>query len=239
MEPVDLAVDRLDFPRVKGDLAEPGKRRFLYVGNTAPPKNVGYLSAIARAMPEATVSWAGPGRAIDGVRSLGVLDFSTADAKGIVASHDFLLTVGNSDANPTTVLEAMAWGLVPVCTPQSGYEDEPGIVNVPLDDVPGAVAVLRRLQSASAAELETLRARNDEALERRYTWDRFAAQVEGAITSEGTPPAVRMGASERVGLTLAALGYAHSPVRPGNAVRLLRANAGRLAGWVRGAGASP
>lgn len=239
MEPVDLAVDRRDFPRTKGPFAEPGRRRFLYVGNTAPPKNVRYLSAIARAMPEATISWAGSGTRIAGVHALGALDFSRAEARAVVASHDILLTVGNSDANPTTILEAMAWGLVPVCTPQSGYEDVPGIVNVPLDDVAGAVEVLRGLQSAPAESLERLRAINDRELEHRYTWDRLAAQVEAAIESESTPPELRMGPVERAGILLASLGYAHSPLRPGNTVRLLRTNLARLATRARGQAALP
>jgi glycosyltransferase involved in cell wall biosynthesis len=239
MEPIDLALDRGDFPRIKGNFGEPGKRRFLYVGNTAPPKNVRYLSAIARAMPDVAVSWAGSGSPIEGVRPLGVLDFSSGWARDIVAGHDFLLTVGNSDANPTTVLEAMAWGLVPVCTPQSGYESEAGIVNVPLDDVKGAVEVLRQLQSAPAADLEALRAINDRELDRRYTWDRFAGQVEAAIDSEIAPAAVQMGTAERVGLAMASLGYGHSPIRPRNALNLLRTNVARVAARVRGAGVRP
>ncbi len=239
MERVDLAVDRRDFPRVKGPFAPPGRRRFLYVGNTASPKNVRYLSAIARAMPESSVSWAGSGTPIAGVHPLGMLDFSLAGARDVVASHDFLLTVGRSDANPTTVLEAMAWGLIPVCTPQSGYEDVPGIVNVPLDDVPAAVRVLRGLQSAPEETLRDLRATNDRELEQRYTWDRFAAQVEAAIDAEGEPAELRMGVAERTRILLASLGYAHSPLRPGNTLGLLRANLGRAAARARGSEALP
>jgi hypothetical protein len=137
------------------------------------------------------------------------------------------------------VLEAMAWGLVPVCTPQSGYESEAGIVNVPLDDVKGAVEVLRQLQSAPAADLEALRAINDRELDRRYTWDRFAGQVEAAIDSEIAPAAVQMGTAERVGLAMASLGYGHSPIRPRNALNLLRTNVARVAARVRGAGVRP
>ena len=236
MEPVDLAVDRRDFPRIKAAFASPGRRRFLYIGNTARPKNVPYLSEIARAMPEAEIAWAGTGSAIDGVRSLGLLDFARPAARDVVAGYDFLLTVGRSDANPATVLEAMAWGLIPICTPQSGYEDEPGIVNVPLDDVEGSVRILRRLQEAPAGMLDTLRAVNDRELDRRYTWDRFSAQVEAAITSDTKPGPIHMRATERLSLAAAALLEDHSPIRPRNLVHLLGANRSHLGARVRRSG---
>lgn len=223
-EPVDLAVSTRDFPRVKGAFAPPGRRRILYVGNTTAPKNVGYLSQIAGAMPDVEFAWAGTGTPIARVRALGQLDFSSAEARRLVASHDFLLTVGASDANPATILEAMAWGLVPVCTPQSGYEGEPGIVNVPLGDVPGAVRVLRNLQATPVEELEALRAANDRQLESRFTWGRFTAQVEAAVDRPGREPALSLPVARRAGLALASMRAPSSPLRPANVLGLLRTN---------------
>jgi glycosyltransferase involved in cell wall biosynthesis len=213
---VDLAVDRRDFPRVKVAFAPPGRRRFLYIGSTAAPKNVGYLSAIARRMPETGFGWIGGGSGpIEGVTALGYQDFRTQEARRLVAGYDFLLTVGSADANPTTILEAMAWGLVPVCTPQSGYEDVAGIVNVPLGDVDGAVAVLRDLQRAPDEDLERLRTTNDVALEAHYTWDRFAAQVTDAIESRASPALGPVTRGRRARLFLAALTGPVSPARSG------------------------
>jgi glycosyltransferase involved in cell wall biosynthesis len=185
MRHLDLAIDRNDFPVIKRAFAPPGKRRFLYIGHAGTWKNPAYLSAIARAMPEAEVNWAGPrfgSRPISGVGELGGLDFGTAEARRIVAGHDFFLTVGLCDANPTTVLESMAWGLIPVCTPQSGYSGYASIPNVPLGDVAGAVAVLRRLQETPAAQLEEMRQANWQMLDTHFTWDRFGADVLNAVT---------------------------------------------------------
>jgi len=228
IEPMDLAVSRRDFPRVKGAFERPGRRRFLYIGNTSAPKNTGYLSAIARAMPEAEVAWAGTGRSVEGVRPLGQLDFAKPAAREVVAGFDFLLTVGSSDANPATVLEAMAWGLVPICTPQSGYEDEPGIVNVPLGDVAAAVRVLRDVQLAPAERLEALRAAGDEQLGSRFTWDRFNAQVEVAVESRESRKRIPLSWKRRARLAMASTGDPHSALRPANALGLLRSN---LARW--------
>jgi glycosyltransferase involved in cell wall biosynthesis len=233
--PLDLAVDRHDFPRIKAGFAPPGKRRFVYVGNTIPPKNVDYLAAIARAMPEAEIAWLGGGRAIEGVRALGFHDFATRPAQEILARFDFLVTVGSSDANPTTILEAMAWGLVPVCTPQSGYEGEPGIPNVPLDDVAGAVAALRSLQQAPAGRLEALREANDAQLATRFTWERFLSRVDEAVNSDARLPGHPAPIGARMRIRLAAATSRYSPLRPANALELLRAIAARrVSRWSAG-----
>jgi hypothetical protein len=99
-----------------------------------------------------------------------------------------MITTGSADANPTTILEAMSWGLIPVCTPQSGYCGYAGIPNVPLDDVAGAVAVITRLQQAPEAELEAMRADNELLLDSHFTWTRFCSQVEAAIDDRHSPP---------------------------------------------------
>jgi glycosyltransferase involved in cell wall biosynthesis len=184
----DLAVEPADFPFVKTRFNPPGRRRFLYIGHTLWFKNTAYLGEIARRMPDSEVAWMGRGDPIEGVRALGRQDFSTAEARTLVAGYDFMLTVGSSDANPTTIIEAMAWGLVPVCTPQSGYAGHPGIVNVPLGDAERAVAVLCHLQTEPEERLRGLQAVNREAVERHYNWDRFTDQVVEAIESDASPP---------------------------------------------------
>ena len=186
---LDLALDRSDYPSLKVAFNPPGKRRFVYVGDAFRMKNLPYLSDIARSSPASEFAWIGQGRrrSLTGVTRLGWQDFSDAAARKLIAGFDFLITVGSADANPTTILEAMAWGLIPVCTPQSGYEGVPGIVNVPLDDVAGASAIVERLQATPEAELLQQQRQNWEALDRRYNWDRFADQVVRAIESDNSP----------------------------------------------------
>src|ERR1035437_10468265 len=91
-----------------------------------------------------------------------------------------MLTVGKADANPTTILEAMAWGLIPICTPTSGYQGIRNIPNVPRDDAPAAAAILRHLLAADESELVAMQSENWRQLDEHYTWDRFAAQVIAA-----------------------------------------------------------
>ena len=189
MRHLDLAVNRDHFPWLGRELAPPGQRRFVYIGHTAHGKNTGFLGRIAEASPETPIAWIGQGRKpIAGVQPLGFVDFRTDAGRATLASHDFMITVGRSDGNPTTILEALSWGLIPVCTPTSGYEGTPGIVNVPLDDVPGAVAVLRHLQHCPTEALQALQAQGQQQLREHFHWDRFAQQVIDAIESTDSPP---------------------------------------------------
>jgi glycosyltransferase involved in cell wall biosynthesis len=185
---LDLAIDRNDYPPLKASFGSPGKRQVVYVGHTYGYKNTPYLSQIAARVPEVEFTWIGSGtREIRGLTALGQVDFASLAGKALIAEFDFLLTVGKADANPTTILEAMAWGLIPVCTPTSGYQGIPSIPNVPLGDAATAAAVVRGLVSADESELLEMQTNNWRLLDERYTWDRFAAQVVAAIESTDSP----------------------------------------------------
>jgi len=196
---LDLAIDRSDFPPLKRAFAGPGDRHILYVGHTGRGKNTPYLSEIASLLPKTRFSWIGIGGSpIRGITPLGPIDFGSQAGKDLVGQFDFLLTVGNADANPTTILEAMAWGLIPICTPTSGYEGIASIPNVPVDDAAAAAAIVRRLLSADESELTSMQSENWRLLDEHYTWDRFASQVVDAIESTKSPPLGRQSFKRRL-----------------------------------------
>jgi len=157
-----------------------------------------------------------------GCRTSRFQDFATEEARRLVAAHDFLLTVGNNDANPSTILEAMAWGLVPVCTPTSGYVGYPGILNVPLHNPVGAAAVLNELQTTPEGRLIEMQQENWAALDTHFTWKRFAEQVVGAVRSGESPALLREPLHRKIWLRAAALTSPYSLLRPAN-LRLLLA----------------
>ena len=188
MRHLDLAVDRNDFPFIKRRFNDPGRRKFLYIGNQIWFKNIDYLSKIAAAMSGVDFGWIGFGRhPIQYVARLGPRDFRLEEARECVAHYDFLITVGSADANPTTILEAMAWGLIPVCTPTSGYENHPGIINIPLHDTTSAVRILKELQTVPETRLRQIQEQNMLALDRRYTWERFCRHVMESVESQEAP----------------------------------------------------
>jgi hypothetical protein len=230
MRHLDLAVDRADFPRLKHRFNPPGQRRFLYIGHAGAYKNLGYLDALARRMPGTRFGWIGdrkrpswhPALAWEGLR-----DFRRDDARELVASYDFLITVGRADPNPTTILEAMAWGLIPVCTRESGYHRESGVVNVPLDDDAGLDAVIARLQVMPEDELSRLQELNLARIGERFTWDRFATTVSDAIESDAAPAVARASLTARARLWRSELG---TPVAPWRYHHLRRALLRRFCG---------
>lgn len=236
MTQVDLAVDRGDFPPVKDAFNPPGRRRILYIGSTVWLKNTGYLSEIARRMPDTPFSWIGSGRRpIRGLRACGHVDFSTEAARRLVAEHDFIIAVGFSDANPTVILEGMAWGLIPVCTPQSGYEGHPGIPNLPLRDAARAAAILGELQHCPEARLRDLQRANWKALDEHFNWDRFARQVADELRATGRPAWTPAPLPGRLLLRAAA---AVSPYAPWHPMSIARRAARRLR-VLRGDGGGP
>ena len=94
---------------------------------------------------------------------------------------DFLLAPGVSDANPTVVLEAMAWGFPVACTPQSGYYNMPEILPLSIGDMRQNVEVLDTLQETDERELL---ARADAArtlVATKYTWERFTGTLNAAL----------------------------------------------------------
>jgi glycosyltransferase involved in cell wall biosynthesis len=219
---LDLAVDGNDFPPLKQRFNPPRRRRFVYIGSCVAGKNVDYLSEIAdRAGADIEIAWIGSGpRPIRDVKALGFVDFGTESARRLIAEYDFLLTVGKADANPATILEAMAWGLIPVCTKQSGYAGYPGIINVPLADPAAAVSVLKDLEQRPDGELQRLQRSNWEALQGHFSWDRFARQVIDAIETDNSPALAREAWRRKWALRLAAAASKQSPLRPRNLARL-------------------
>lgn len=172
---VDLAIDRQDFPRIKQEFSPKGKRKFCYIGNNAYWKNFPYFTELAKAFdPDRVVTI---GVDLPSVKSLPRMNFADAEAKAVLAGFDFLLMTGYSDANPTVILEAMSWGLIPVVTRQSGYYTCPGIVNIPLNDPIAALDVMNALDQMDELDLKNLVGQNDAFLETTFKWDRFCSDI--------------------------------------------------------------
>lgn len=182
---LDLAVNRQNFPVIKHQFNPPGKRQFLYIGHTLDYKGFDYLEQLAIRNPELAIGWVGSGRrCTNRITTHGILDFTQASSLDLVSQYDFLLTCGRSDANPTTILEAAAWGLIPVCTPQSGYYHEDWLINIPLDQPQAASKILNELNHLSNEQLLRYQAAAQVTLPHHYQWDRFAQQVIDCLTHE-------------------------------------------------------
>ena len=221
---LDLAVDREDFPFIKKHFNPTGKRRFLYIGHTAWCKNISFLEKLAEEIPEIDFAWMGGTKSLKNINTLGIFDFSKEEAKNLVQNYDFLLTVGSADANPTTILEAMAWGLIPVCSVQSGYEGFSGIQNISIDDIKDAVVTIKNLQSVSEEQLKLWQHENLDCLDNHFNWGRFCSQVLDEIESKYSPDLAEITPNNRLFLHAAAQESPHYWARPVNLYRFIKTN---------------
>jgi glycosyltransferase involved in cell wall biosynthesis len=223
MKHLDLAVDRSHFPFIKKGFRAKGARRFLYIGHGAWMKNVPYLQRLAARRPDWTFSWIGEERDRSGrLKCLGSHDFRRESSRSLVAEHDFLICTSSADANPTTILESMAWGLIPVCTPTCGYDSEPGIFNIPLNDVDGALSMLERLQHLDESVLQSVQQQNLVRLQEHYNWDRFCTQVAESVFSSEVAPIGQQSLTNALALRAAALTSPYAPFRYRTLQRSLR-----------------
>lgn len=189
MTHVDLAVDREDFPFLKKHFNPPGQRKILYVGHTAWYKNPELLEAVAAALPNTHFGWIGESsRGLRGFEQHGWRSLGDDETKRLISGYDILITLGRSDANPTTILEAMSWGLIPVVTVTSGYINEPGIYSVLPNNVEPIVSVLKQLDLENESVLREKQLFNLERLDVHYNWSRFLRQVERCLDSDIPSP---------------------------------------------------
>ena len=221
---LDLAVDRVDFPFIKKNFNPAGKRRFLYIGHTAWCKNISFLENLAKELPEIDFAWMGGNQSLKNIKGLGKFDFSEQEAKNLIQDYDFFLTVGTADANPTTILEAMAWGLIPVCSMQSGYEGFSGIQNISIDLIEDAVATIKNLQSVPEEQLRLWQHENLECLDGHFNWERFCSQVLDEIESKYSPDLAEITPNKHFFLNAAAQEAPNYWGRPVNLYRFIKTN---------------
>ena len=220
---LDLAVNRAHFPHIKAGFNAKGSRRFLYIGHGAWMKNVPYLQRLAAKRPDWTFAWIGGKQDKSRhLKCLGSHDFSKESSRALVAEYDFLICTSSADANPTTILEAMAWGLIPVCTPTCGYDNEPGIFNIPLNNVDKALRILEKLQYLDESDLRGLQEQNLVRLQEHYNWDRFCQQVADSVLSSEVAPIGKQSFLNALALRSAAITSPYAPFRYRTLQRSLR-----------------
>jgi len=221
---LDLAVDREDFPFIKRNFNQVKKRRFLYIGNTNWCKNIQFLEKLSKELPDVDFAWMGGNQTLKNIKGFGVLDFSKKEAKNLIQEYDFLINVGTADANPTTILEAMAWGLIPVSSVQSGYEKFSGIQNIPIDNIYRAVETIKNLQLIPEEQLNKWQQDNLDCLDKHFNWDRFCSQVLDEIESKFCPNLTEITKNDRLSLHTAELESPNYWGRPINLYRFIKAN---------------
>ena len=147
--------------------------------------------------PEATLTMAGVDRGMEAevrarAEAMGLRDVSftgfvqKADVPAVMAAHDVYLSTPHIDNNPTTVIEALACGLVVVATRVGGVpylvEDGRTGLLVPDDDA-GAMAEAVRRALADPDLAGRLSQAGRRSVE-RYTWPHVAPLWRAVLTGD-------------------------------------------------------
>jgi len=179
---LDMAVDVKFFPRVKKRFNPPGKRGYLYIGRNDPVKGISLLRALREELSTFPWGWIGGGPEIPGIHRIARWrELTSQFMREMAQRYDFFVNTSVADANPTTILESMAWGFPVLCTLQSGYYETSYIKNIYADDVRRSTDVLTRLQHAEEDELMQIADKARSAVEKEYNWKRFTDTVLGTI----------------------------------------------------------
>jgi|CXWL01.1.fsa_nt_gi glycosyltransferase involved in cell wall biosynthesis len=179
---LDMAVNSNTFPYLRTQFNPPGRRRLVYIGSSMPQKNLGYMVQLMQQMPDVELHWYGgdgghPLAKLPNVKTVGWVVLGHDLAAKIVSECDIFINTSHSDANPTTLLEARAFGIITACTKESGYYNDPFFTELYLNDLQRSVSAIRGLLNVpSEALLDRAKASRAE-IETKYTWDRFGETV--------------------------------------------------------------
>ena len=221
---LDLAVDRNDFPFIKKNFSPINNRRLLYIGHAEWYKNISFLEKISEKLKSNQIDWIGGNKHLKNIKNLGSFDFTKSKAIKLIQEYDFLITVGSADANPTTILEAMSWGLIPICSVQSGYENFNGIINISIDDLEEAAETIKSLQKISEVELKKLQQQNFYILQNQFNWERFCSQVLNAIESNVSPNLNEISFKQSFSLLISEFKAPNFWCRPNNFYKFIKTN---------------
>ena len=176
---IDLGVDPVVFPRLRTTFSPMGRRKFCFIHlYDDHQKGKDLAEGIIRARPHYQFYWIG-GQPISArnVRYFPGRTNTSQSFRRIVGQCDFVLTPSREDAQPGTVIELAALGLLPVVSYTSGYSlscprlAEPNTLDEWLE-------IVDLLQQASEDDLVCYQAVKDCYLERFHDWFVVESQIQ-------------------------------------------------------------
>jgi len=177
---VNMAIDTAEYPRIKKNFNPPGKRKYLYIGHTGWYKNVAELERLASQTPGFQGAHIGIGNIPGWKKIADFASLSPSFMKEILHEYDIFVTTSTADAQATTILEQMSFGMAIACTPESGYEYD-SIERLSTHDTGRNVETLLRLQNADENELLERALKNRELLKKHHSWETFCDSISSFI----------------------------------------------------------
>jgi len=100
----------------------------------------------------------------------------------LTSEYDFFVSLARGDANPTTLLETAACGLLPLCNQESGYWPGEPFVELRKDDTLFNLCQLELLQQMPEYKLNELTAHIRRQEVEQHTWQRFNETVWAEVS---------------------------------------------------------
>lgn len=173
---VDMGIDPIDYPRVKSRFNPKGKRKYLYIGHTSWYKNTNELERIAELIPHFEGGHIGGGSIRGWKKIANFADLTPEYMSKLAEEYDFFVNTSTADAQATTILEQMCFGLIVACTPESGY-DHPSLIRLHTSDTRHNVRILSALQDKDEDELLAITEENRRIAVTQHSWERFTTQI--------------------------------------------------------------
>lgn len=185
---VDMAIDSSYFKFYKKKFNPVGERTFAYIGCDRPEKGLDILQAIFAKTPHKLHVYGN----VDGGNGLlklenviyhGWVDINQSWMKDFANQCDCFINTSRSDANPTTLLESAAIGLVTACTIESGYysnlhpESDGVFWQVNPGDIDGTIGMMNHLNTVPQSDLLAHTKAARKVIESKYNWDNFCNTI--------------------------------------------------------------
>ena len=184
---IDLALHRSEYPFIKKKFNKIGDRKFLYIGNDYSynnfAKNLKYLNILSKKIDTKKFATIG-NKKIGIIKHYGWLDLSKKKSLNIISKYDFLIHTSSFDANPSTVLEGMSWGLIPIITKECGYVGLNKKCYIPLNNISAAIKKMNYLQNIDEKKLKKIQLINLFLLKKKYNWNIFKIKIKKIVNAK-------------------------------------------------------
>jgi len=182
---LDLAYDQKDLPKIKFKFNQPGKRKFIFIGNHPHYKNVEFLDEIASRLKTIEFHRIGPiSYKFPNLIQHGIHNLESNFAQKLLKKMDFMITMGTIDANPTTILQAGSMGIISVCPQGSGYEENDGVINISGTNLEDAIKKINELNMLDNNLLIKKQLEMYRLFRTKYSWAKFLDKVINEIENK-------------------------------------------------------
>jgi glycosyltransferase involved in cell wall biosynthesis len=183
---LNMGIDRRSYPQVKFSFNKKGHRKFLYIGRISKEKNIEMLERIAQQSKNFEGGYIGDG-VINGWKQIAPkANLNPSFMKKLAGEYDFFINTSTYDAQATTVLEAMSWGFVVACTPETGYTEN-GIFRLSANDVEFNLEQVNQLNSLDENDLKNIVQQYHVLLQQKFSWDLFTNRLLSILNKKFIP----------------------------------------------------